>query len=132
MMKIFDPYIEKLFIGFSKLKKMNSSVKKVGFSPHSKSSNSLAQSSEKGVDSTVKPQPSAAHRKKWLRLLTVFVYLLSVSMAAILLAIYYTFLWKPELRTAILDHLEPDDDDDNDKLPPRPPPRGKSARISDN
>ena len=36
--------------------------------------------------------------KKWVRLATVFAYVLSVSLAAIVLAIYYSFLWKPNLK----------------------------------
>ncbi|XP_041814725.1 uncharacterized protein LOC121622017 [Chelmon rostratus] len=33
--------------------------------------------------------------KKWVRLATVVVYVLSVSLAAVILAVYYSLLWKP-------------------------------------
>ncbi|XP_033127736.1 putative transmembrane protein INAFM2 [Anneissia japonica] len=33
--------------------------------------------------------------KKWVRLATVFAYVLSVSLVAIVLAIYYSFVWEP-------------------------------------
>ena len=36
--------------------------------------------------------------KKWVRLATVLAYVLSVSLAAIVLAIYYSLIWNPELR----------------------------------
>lgn len=32
---------------------------------------------------------------KWIRILTVLAYIIAVSMAAIILTIYYTFLWDP-------------------------------------
>ncbi|XP_065340609.1 putative transmembrane protein INAFM2 [Cloeon dipterum] len=35
------------------------------------------------------------HHKKVVRVLTVFAYVLSVSMAAIMLSLYYVFLWDP-------------------------------------
>ncbi|KAJ8308086.1 hypothetical protein KUTeg_012960 [Tegillarca granosa] len=37
--------------------------------------------------------------KKWIRLATVLAYVLAVSLAAIVLAIYYSFIWDPELKT---------------------------------
>ncbi|CDS37063.1 hypothetical protein EmuJ_000429500 [Echinococcus multilocularis] len=37
------------------------------------------------------------NNKKWLRLATVFVYVISVSLAAIVLAIYYSIFWKPTI-----------------------------------
>ncbi|VDO04373.1 unnamed protein product [Rodentolepis nana] len=39
------------------------------------------------------------NNKKWLRLATVFVYVISVSLAAIILAIYYSIFWKPTIST---------------------------------
>ncbi|CAH1791194.1 unnamed protein product [Owenia fusiformis] len=36
--------------------------------------------------------------KKWVRLATVLAYVLSVSLAAIVLAIYYSLIWQPELK----------------------------------
>ncbi|KAK7905005.1 hypothetical protein WMY93_017612 [Mugilogobius chulae] len=38
---------------------------------------------------------AAKTNKKWVRLATVFAYVLSVSLAAIILAIYYSLIWKP-------------------------------------
>jgi type II secretory pathway component PulM len=35
-----------------------------------------------------------------VRLATVLAYVLAVSLAAIVLAIYYSFIWNPELKTA--------------------------------
>ncbi|XP_057200875.1 uncharacterized protein LOC130560844 [Triplophysa rosa] len=42
-----------------------------------------------------KAKMAAKTNKKWVRLATVFAYVLSVSLAAIILAIYYSLLWKP-------------------------------------
>ncbi|KAJ8269923.1 hypothetical protein GJAV_G00108310 [Gymnothorax javanicus] len=42
-----------------------------------------------------KAKMAAKTNKKWVRLATVFAYVLSVSMAAIILAIYYSLIWKP-------------------------------------
>uniref|UniRef100_A0A9J8ABT0 Zgc:153157 n=1 Tax=Cyprinus carpio carpio TaxID=630221 RepID=A0A9J8ABT0_CYPCA len=42
-----------------------------------------------------KAKMAAKTNKKWVRLATVFAYVLSVSLAAIILAIYYSMLWKP-------------------------------------
>ncbi len=44
------------------------------------------------------PKVQSKLTKKWVRLLTVIAYLLSVSLAAIILAIYYTFIWQPQPR----------------------------------
>ena len=38
--------------------------------------------------------------KKWVRLATVLAYVLAVSLAAIVLAIYYSLLWDPQLKSA--------------------------------
>ncbi|XP_031437497.1 uncharacterized protein zgc:153157 [Clupea harengus] len=42
-----------------------------------------------------KAKMAAKTNKKWVRLATVFAYVLSVSIAAIILAIYYSLIWKP-------------------------------------
>ncbi|MEQ2266751.1 hypothetical protein XENORESO_017597 [Xenotaenia resolanae] len=42
-----------------------------------------------------KAQLQARANKKWVRLATVVGYVLVVSLAAVLLAVYYGFLWKP-------------------------------------
>lgn len=41
---------------------------------------------------------AAKTNKKWVRLATVLAYVLSVSLAAIVLAIYYSLMWKPEIK----------------------------------
>ncbi|VDP27752.1 unnamed protein product [Schistosoma margrebowiei] len=46
--------------------------------------------------------------KKWVRLATVFVYVVSVSLAAIVLAIYYSMIWKPRInvdRQSLIQHF---------------------------
>uniref|UniRef100_A0AAY5KTS6 InaF motif containing 2 n=1 Tax=Esox lucius TaxID=8010 RepID=A0AAY5KTS6_ESOLU len=42
-----------------------------------------------------KAKMAAKTNKKWVRLATVFAYVLSVSLAAVILAIYYSLIWKP-------------------------------------
>ncbi|XP_040189518.1 endochitinase A-like [Rana temporaria] len=42
-----------------------------------------------------KAKMAAKTNQKWVRLATVFAYVLSVSLAAILLAVYYSLIWKP-------------------------------------
>lgn len=42
-----------------------------------------------------KAKMAARTNHQWVRLATVFAYLLSVSLAAIILAIYYSLIWKP-------------------------------------
>uniref|UniRef100_A0A3Q2PRG8 InaF motif containing 2 n=1 Tax=Fundulus heteroclitus TaxID=8078 RepID=A0A3Q2PRG8_FUNHE len=44
-----------------------------------------------------KAKMAAKTNKKWVRLATVFAYVLSVSLAAIILAIYYSLIWKPTI-----------------------------------
>lgn len=36
--------------------------------------------------------------KKWVRLATVLAYVVAVSLAAIVLAVYYSLLWNPKLK----------------------------------
>ena len=43
---------------------------------------------------------AAKTNKKWVRLATVLAYVLSVSLAAIVLAIYYSLMWNPNLNAA--------------------------------
>ncbi|XP_077094401.1 uncharacterized protein LOC143746478 [Siphateles boraxobius] len=47
-----------------------------------------------------KAKMAAKTNKKWVRLATVFAYVLSVSLAAIILAIYYSLIWKPAESTS--------------------------------
>uniref|UniRef100_A0A8C4WUS3 InaF motif containing 2 n=1 Tax=Eptatretus burgeri TaxID=7764 RepID=A0A8C4WUS3_EPTBU len=42
-----------------------------------------------------KARLAAKTNKKWVRLATVFAYILSVSLAAIVLAVYYCVFWQP-------------------------------------
>lgn len=55
--------------------------------------------SERGKPATYtgeqKAKLVAKANKKWVRLATVVVYVLSVSLAAVLLAVYYSLIWKP-------------------------------------
>ncbi|KAM4664761.1 putative transmembrane protein INAFM2 [Discoglossus pictus] len=54
---------------------------------------------EKGKPATYtgdkKARMAAKTNQKWVRLATVLAYVLSVSMAAIILAIYYSLIWMP-------------------------------------
>ncbi|KAG9480995.1 hypothetical protein GDO78_010318 [Eleutherodactylus coqui] len=56
-------------------------------------------STERGKPATYtgdkKARMAAKTNQKWVRLATVFAYVLSVSMAAIILAIYYSLIWMP-------------------------------------
>uniref|UniRef100_UPI00398F5A0B uncharacterized protein n=1 Tax=Pristiophorus japonicus TaxID=55135 RepID=UPI00398F5A0B len=47
-----------------------------------------------------KAKMAAKTNKKWMRLATVLAYVLSVSLAAIILAVYYSLIWKPVRSTA--------------------------------
>jgi len=47
---------------------------------------------------TAKEEESSAFKKKAIRLLTVFAYVSSVSMAAVMLSAYYIFLWNPDVQ----------------------------------
>uniref|UniRef100_A0A4W3KDL8 InaF motif containing 2 n=1 Tax=Callorhinchus milii TaxID=7868 RepID=A0A4W3KDL8_CALMI len=42
-----------------------------------------------------KAKMAAKTNKKWVRLATVLAYVLSVSLAAVILAVYYSLIWKP-------------------------------------
>lgn len=49
------------------------------------------------------------HKQKLIRVLTVVAYVIFVSMAAILLSLYYTFIWNPKdqaIRKARIDKPE--------------------------
>lgn len=58
-----------------------------------------AAPSERGKPATYtgdkKAKMAATTNKKWVRLATVFAYVLSVSLAAIVLAVYYSLIWQP-------------------------------------
>ncbi|XP_063803586.1 putative transmembrane protein INAFM2 [Pseudophryne corroboree] len=54
-----------------------------------------------------KAKMTAKTNKKWVRLATVFAYVLSVSLAAIILAVYYSLIWKPVRTSGELAHSSP-------------------------
>lgn len=49
-----------------------------------------------------KTKMAAKTNKKWVRLATVLAYVLAVSLAAIVLAVYYSFIWDPKLKTSTI------------------------------
>lgn len=49
-----------------------------------------------------KTKMAAKTNKKWVRLATVLAYVLAVSLAAIVLAIYYSLIWDPKLKTTTI------------------------------
>ncbi|XP_052769028.1 putative transmembrane protein INAFM2 [Mya arenaria] len=49
-----------------------------------------------------KTKMAAKTNKKWVRLATVLAYVLAVSLAAIILAIYYSLIWDPQLKTTTI------------------------------
>ncbi|XP_042328614.1 putative transmembrane protein INAFM2 [Sceloporus undulatus] len=57
------------------------------------------EASERGKPATYtgdkKARMAAKTNKKWVRLATVLAYVLSVSLAAIVLAVYYSLIWQP-------------------------------------
>ncbi|XP_073493694.1 putative transmembrane protein INAFM2 [Phyllobates terribilis] len=53
-----------------------------------------------------KAKMAAKTNKKWVRLATVFAYVLSVSLAAIILAVYYSLIWKPVRTSADVQNPE--------------------------
>ncbi|XP_028250901.1 uncharacterized protein LOC114427209 [Parambassis ranga] len=55
-----------------------------------------------------KAKMAAKTNKKWVRLATVFAYVLSVSLAAIILAIYYSLIWKPTSASSVKPGPVPD------------------------
>ena len=56
-----------------------------------------------------KTKMAAKTNKKWVRLATVLAYVLSVSLAAIVLAIYYSLLWDPQLKNVNPSTVKPSD-----------------------
>ncbi|KAJ7344859.1 hypothetical protein JRQ81_000809 [Phrynocephalus forsythii] len=58
-----------------------------------------AAAGERGKPATYtgdkKARMAAKTNKKWVRLATVLAYVLSVSLAAIVLAVYYSLIWQP-------------------------------------
>lgn len=57
-----------------------------------KHSNEIKLAGEESKDKLYEPK----HRQKVVRVLTVLAYVVSVSLAAIILSLYYTFIWDPK------------------------------------
>ena len=57
-------------------------------------SNTVKFTSDDGQDQLNEPR----HKKKLVRVLTVVAYIISVSMAAILLSLYYVMFWNPKYK----------------------------------
>ncbi|CAG0880647.1 unnamed protein product [Darwinula stevensoni] len=55
----------------------------------------------------------AARNKKVIRVLTVVGYVISVSLAGVMLSLYYTFIWEPGSTATALPHplVQPEHDD---------------------
>uniref|UniRef100_A0ABM5FAF4 Transmembrane protein INAFM2 n=1 Tax=Pogona vitticeps TaxID=103695 RepID=A0ABM5FAF4_9SAUR len=64
-----------------------------------KEAGAAAAAGERGKPATYtgdkKARMAAKTNKKWVRLATVLAYVLSVSLAAIVLAVYYSLIWQP-------------------------------------
>lgn len=69
-----------------------------------------------------KARMAAKTNKKWVRLATVLAYVLSVSLAAIVLAVYYSLIWQP-VRGGGQPHTQPQ--------PPEAPPSPVNPGTSD-
>lgn len=69
--------------------------------PNSTYRGNATQSGSKGPSFTAdksKNKMAAKTNKKWVRLATVLAYVLAVSLAAIVLATYYSLIWEPRLK----------------------------------
>ena len=67
--------------------------------------NNATNNAQKGHAFSVdknKTKMAAKTNKKWVRLATVLAYVLAVSLAAIVLAIYYSLIWDPKLKNTTL------------------------------
>lgn len=56
-----------------------------------------------------KTKMAAKTNKKWVRLATVLAYVLAVSLAAIVLATYYSLIWEPKLKFKNTTPMPPDE-----------------------
>ncbi|KAH0568332.1 hypothetical protein KQX54_020454 [Cotesia glomerata] len=59
--------------------------------PHGKASNEVKLAGEESKDKLYEPK----HRKKVFRVMTVIAYIILVSSAAIILSLFYVFIWNP-------------------------------------
>lgn len=64
----------------------------VGFSGVVHTNSNSMMNERRNTTSSVTTSSKA--NKKWMRLATVFAYVISVSLVAVVLAVYYTFFWK--------------------------------------
>lgn len=75
--------------------------KEDGASPAFRANATNATANAKGsaafTSDKTKTKMAAKTNKKWVRLATVLAYVLAVSLAAIVLATYYSLIWEPEL-----------------------------------
>ncbi|XP_071809499.1 uncharacterized protein [Asterias amurensis] len=70
----------------------NAKTKEVNANNHTSVNNNNRSNGTKPA-TTANMANSVKTNKKWIRLATVFAYVLSVSLVAIVLAIYYSFFW---------------------------------------
>lgn len=73
---------------------MASVSRALGTHRDSKCPNEIKLAQHESKESIYEPK----HNKKLIRVLTVIAYLISVSLAAIILSLYYTFIWDPKDR----------------------------------
>lgn len=71
---------------------MISKVRALGNRRDSKSPNEVKLAGDESKDKLYEPK----HKQKLIRVLTVIAYLISVSFAAIILSLYYAFIWDPK------------------------------------
>lgn len=65
---------------------------RLGNREHKPTGNEIRFAGEERKDKLYEPK----HKQKLVRILTVVAYVIFVSMAAILLSLYYSFLWDPK------------------------------------
>ena len=73
---------------------MASVSRALGTRRDSKSPNEIKFAGEESKDKLYEPK----HKQKLIRVLTVVAYVISVSLAAIILSLYYAFIWDPKDR----------------------------------
>ncbi|XP_043468675.1 uncharacterized protein LOC122502600 [Leptopilina heterotoma] len=73
---------------------MASVSRALGTHRDSKCPNEIKLAQHESKESIYEPK----HNKKLIRVLTVIAYLISVSLAAIILSLYYAFIWDPKDR----------------------------------
>lgn len=71
---------------------MASISRTLGNREHKPAGNEIRFAGDERKDKLYEPK----HKQKLVRVLTVVAYVIFVSMAAILLSLYYTFLWDPK------------------------------------